>query len=181
MAEHLPIPKNARPVESTWGAPLEPVGNPLTAGIGPGSWNEQRADRPDMTVRNLPKIVPMRVAPEFSVAHEDPDPRGMTVKGMDGVVAGKVVDLWCDRSEPQLRYLEIELAGGGRRLLPVPFVRVPRPATHVQVHVLKGADFPGIPQTRQADLITLREEDQISAYFGAGSLYNSDLRYGPLM
>lgn len=186
------VPKNARPVDSSFGAPLEPIGNPLTAGIGPGSWAE-RADRPDVTVKGAARIVPMRVATDFFVAHEDPDPRGLNVIGMDDGVAGKVVDLWVDRSEPCLRYLEIELTGGGRRLVPLPFTRIPRQkgflpfistdtsAPHVKVHVLKATDFAGIPQTRSADLVTLLEEDKISAYFGAGSMYNSNLRFGPLV
>ncbi len=186
------VPRNARPVESSFGAPLEPIGNPLTAGIGPGAWAE-RADRPDLTYKGVARIVPMRVATDFHVAHQDPDPRGLDVKGMDGVVAGTVVDLWVDRSEPCLRFVEVELTSGGRRLLPVPFLRVPRPegflpfmsdskaASHVQIHVLKAADFAGIPQTKSPDSVTLLEEDKISAYFGAGSLWNSDLRFGPLM
>ena len=186
------VPKNARPVDSNFGAPLEPIGNPLTAGIGPGAWAE-RADRPDLTYKGIARIVPMRVATDFFVAHEDPDPRGLNVIGMDDAVGGKVVDLWVDRSEPCLRYLEIEVAGGGRRLVPLPFTRIPRQkgfmpfmstdgsAPHVKVHVLKSGDFAGIPQTRSPDLVTLLEEDKISAYFGAGSLYNSDLRFGPLV
>ena len=185
------VPKNARPVDSSFGAPLEPIGNPLTAGIGPGAW-ANRSDRPDLTIKGAARIVPMRVATDFFVAHEDPDPRGLAVHGMDDVVAGTVVDLWVDRSEPCLRYLELELTGGGRRLIPVPFMRIPRPKgwipfmsstearTHVQIHVLKAADFANIPQTKSPDLVTLLEEDKISAYFGAGSLYNSDMRYGPL-
>ena len=188
----LIVPKNARPVDSSFGAPLEPVGNPLSAGIGAGAWAE-RADRPDLTIKGIPRIVPMRVATDFFVAHEDPDPRGLEVKGMDDAVAGTVVDLWVDRSEPCLRYIEMELTGGGRRLLPVPFLRVPRPdtwipfmtkepsATHVQINVLKAADFAGIPTTKHPDLVTLLEEDKISAYFGAGSLWNSDMRFGPLV
>jgi photosynthetic reaction center H subunit len=191
MAENI-IPKNARPMDSNFGSPLEPIGNPLTAGIGPGAWAD-RADRPDLTYKGAARIVPMRVATDFFVAHQDPDPRGLDVKGMDGAVGGKVVELWVDRSEPGLRYLEVEVTGGGRRLMPVPFLRVPRPAgflpfmsdgkaaTHVQIDVLKAADFAGIPQTKNADTVTLLEEDKISAYFGAGSLYNSDLRFGPLM
>ncbi len=185
------VPKNARPVDSSFGAPLEPIGNPLTAGIGPGAWAD-RSDKPDLTINGVARIVPMRVATDFFVAHEDPDPRGLDVKGMDGAIGGKVVELWVDRSEPCLRYLEIEVTGGGTRLVPVPFMRIPRAkgwipfmsagpsASHVQVDVLKAGDFAGIPQTKTADLVTLLEEDKISAYFGAGSLYNSELRYGPL-
>jgi len=188
----LIIPKNAKPVDSGWGAPLEPIGNPLSAGIGPGAWAE-RADRPDLTIKGLDRIVPMRVALDFFVAHEDPDPRGLDVKGMDGVVGGKVVELWVDRSEPCLRYLEVEVSEGTRRLFPVPFMRMPRPsswipfmsagpsATHVQIDVLKAIDFAGIPALRNPDAVTLLEEDKIAAYFGAGSMYNSDLRFGPLI
>jgi photosynthetic reaction center H subunit len=188
----LIVPPNAKPVDSGWGAPLEPVGNPLAAGIGPGAWAE-RADRPDLTIKGAHRIVPMRVATDFAVAHEDPDPRGHDVKGMDGVVGGKVVELWVDRSEPCLRYLEVEVTGGGTRLFPVPFMRMPRPsswipfvsvgpsATHVQIDVLKAADFAGIPTLKTPDSVTLLEEDKISAYFGAGSMYNSDLRFGPLI
>ena len=188
----LIVPPNARPVDSSFGAPLEPIGNPLSAGIGPGSWAE-RSDRPDLTIKGHARIVPMRVATDFFVAHEDPDPRGFDVLGMDGAVGGKVVELWVDRSEPCLRYLEVEVLGGGTRLFPIPFVRIPRPKgwipimstmpdrTHVQIHVLKAADFPGIPQTKSPDNVTLLEEDKISAYFGAGSMYNSDLRFGPLV
>jgi photosynthetic reaction center H subunit len=188
----LEIPKNARPVDSNFGSPLEPIGNPLTAGVGPGAWAE-RSDKPDLTIKGLHRIVPMRVATDFFVAHEDPDPRGHDVKGMDGLVGGKVVELWVDRSEPCLRYLEVEVTGGGTRLFPVPFMRMPRPntwipfmtpgpsATHVQIDVLKAADFPGIPQIKSPDQVTLLEEDKISAYFGAGSLWNSDLRFGPLV
>ena len=186
------VPKNARPVDSSFGAPLEPIGNPLTAGIGPGAWAD-RADRPDLTYKGTARIVPMRVATDFFVAHEDPDPRGLNVIGMDDVVGGKVVELWVDRSEPCLRYLEIEVTGGDRRLVPLPFTRIPRQkgfmpfmstdtsAPHVKIHVLKAADFAGIPQTKSPDSVTLLEEDKISAYFGAGSLYNSDLRFGPLV
>lgn len=186
------IPKNARPVDSNFGSPLEPIGNPLSAGIGPGAWAD-RADKPDLTIKGIARIVPMRVATDFFVAHEDPDPRGLDVKGMDGVVGGTVVELWVDRSEPCLRYVEMEITGGGRRLVPVPFLRIPRAsgwfplmtpgpsASHVQLDVLKAGDFAGIPQTKSPDLVTLLEEDKISAYFGAGSLWNSDARFGPLV
>ena len=37
---------SAQPTHGWSGAPLEPVGNPLLAGVGPGAWT-QRADEPD--------------------------------------------------------------------------------------------------------------------------------------
>ena len=63
--------------------------------------------------------MPLRVATDFSVEHPDPDPRGMNVVGADGAVGGVVRDLWVDRSEALIRYLEVEVpaAGGARRVL----------------------------------------------------------------
>ena len=92
------------------GAPLRPVGEPMLAGVGAGGWAE-REDVPERTLEGEPLIVPLRVAEGFFVEPRDPDPRGMQVIGADGGVAGAIVDLWVDRAEPQVRYLEVELPG----------------------------------------------------------------------
>ncbi|MEM8665767.1 MAG: photosynthetic reaction center subunit H [Pseudomonadota bacterium] len=99
---------NAVPAAPFPGAPLVPVGNPLTAGVGAGSW-AIRADRPDLNAENEIKIVPMRLLPEHSVAEEDADPRGMEVIAADGLPVGTITDLWIDRSEALVRYVEIKL------------------------------------------------------------------------
>ena len=52
-----------------------------------------RPDVPDLTLEDTPRIVPLRVATEFSVASQDPDPRGMTVIGADGRPGGTVAEL----------------------------------------------------------------------------------------
>ena len=78
------------------GAPIEPVGDPMTAGVGPGSY-ALRADVPDVTFDGHTRIVPMRVDDHFSIEARDPDPRGMTVIGADREVAGVVADVWVDR------------------------------------------------------------------------------------
>ncbi len=92
------------------GAPLRPVGDPMLAGVGAGGWAE-REDVPERTIEGEPLIVPLRVAEGFYVEPRDPDPRGMAVVGADGGLAGTVVELWVDRAEPQIRYLEVELPG----------------------------------------------------------------------
>ena len=91
-------------------------------GVGPGAWAE-RADVPDLTPDGEPKIVPLRVAGAYGVAHQDPDPRGMPVLGADGAAGGTVTDLWVDKSEMMFRYLEVEVAGGRHVLLPMNFAR----------------------------------------------------------
>ncbi|MEM9461606.1 MAG: photosynthetic reaction center subunit H [Myxococcota bacterium] len=90
------------------GYPLDPVGEPLLAAVGPGSY-AQRSDHPELSHEDdKPSILPMRVASQFSVS-AGPDPRGWQVIGADGVVAGKVSDIWVDRADLLVRYLEVEL------------------------------------------------------------------------
>ena len=69
---------HATPAHGWNGAPIEPVGDPLLAGVGPGAW-AMRADRPDTDLHGGPKIVPLRVASDHGVASRDVDPRGLTV------------------------------------------------------------------------------------------------------
>ena len=69
---------------------------------------------PDLTHEGEPKIMPLSKLPDWSLEERDPDPRGKPVYGIDGEVGGTVVDVWMDRSEPQIRYLELEVAGAGK-------------------------------------------------------------------
>jgi photosynthetic reaction center H subunit len=126
--ESFSRPTNAVPTGTSPGAPLEPIGDPLLAGVGPGS-HVDRADEPARTIDGEAAIVPMRIAHDFSIDPHDSDPRGMQVVGADGRVAGTVADVWVDRAEPQVRYLEVETlaaAGGRRVLLPIYFAVVDR-------------------------------------------------------
>jgi photosynthetic reaction center H subunit len=74
----------------------------------------------------------------------DTDPRGLPVLGADGQAGGTVVDVWVDRSEVLFRYIEVEAAASGRRvLLPINFARVSRDKVKVRCH-------PGPPVRRRA-------------------------------
>ncbi len=161
------------------GTPLVPVGNPMLAGVGPGSY-AMRADVPDTTATDLPRIVPLRTLPEWGIMAKDTDPRGLPVIGTDGVVGGVVRDLWIDRAESLPRYLEVEVTGAGRTVtLPMGFSRVkPR---FVQVDSITGAQFADVPALRAAETITLLEEEKVMAYYGAGTLYATPGRAEPLL
>ena len=169
----------AAPVADHLGAPLEPTGNPMLAGVGPGSY-AQRADVPDRTLEGLTRIVPLRAAAGFDVAAGDVDPRGLPVLGADRQIGGTVVDVWVDRSEMIFRYLEVQSAGSARSvLLPINFARIE--ARRVQVKSILGGHFAQVPVTRVPDQVTLLEEEKIMGYYGAGTLYAEPSRAEPML
>lgn len=173
-------PLNAKPIHRLSGAPLEPTGNPLLAGVGPGSWAD-RHDEPDLDFHGEPRVIPLRNAPAFGVEGRDPDPRGMPVIDAAGEVAGTVVELWVDTSDMLFRYLEVALPGGQRTVMvPVPFTRISR-RSGVRVDALYAAQFADVPPRRHGDTLTTLEEEQIAAYFGAGLLYADAQRSEPLL
>jgi photosynthetic reaction center H subunit len=154
--------------------------NPMLSGLGPAAFAD-RANVPDVTVDGIPKVVPLRVAPTFFIEPRDPDPRGMHVVGADGATAGTVVELWVDRSEPQLRYLEVTLTGGGTVLVPANMVRVNARQGTVRVAAILAHQFVDVPRTARDDQVTLLEEDRIMAYFASGHLFRTPDRRGPLL
>lgn len=174
----------AKPAAPWPGAPLEPTGNPMLDGVGPGAYAE-RPDEPDRTVEGAARIVPMRVARDFWVEDRDPDPRGMDVIGADARVAGTVCDLWVDRSEPQIRYLEVTVPGAGTAarnvLLPITMARVDARRRQVKVASILAGQFAQVPPLRNPDQVTLLEEDRICAYYASGHLYAEPSRKESLL
>ncbi len=176
------------------GAPLSPVGDPMLAKVGPGAF-AQRARKPDMMTHGGPKLVPMRIATEFTVDGAASDPRGMSVVGADGLQAGVIVDIWVDRVECLIRYLEIELsaprpvalngvglgAAAGRALLPMTMAVVDKARRTVRVHSILAAHFSAVPALENPDQVTLDEEERVCAYYGGGLLYATPARAEPLL
>jgi len=117
------------------------------------------------------KIVPLSSAPEFAIAQGSRVLTGHQVRGADGEVGGTVRDVWIDKAEQLIRYVEIELPDGSSRLVPMTLCVVSWWGDVVKIHSLKAAQFAGVPQTAAPDRITLREEDRISAYWCGGKLY----------
>jgi photosynthetic reaction center H subunit len=176
-----PVPTAMEPAEPWPGAPMVPTGNPMLDGVGPGAY-AQRSDTPDLAFDGKPLLQPMRVATEFTVEARDPDPRGMEVVGADGEVAGIVHDVWVDRAEPQIRYLEVLVTSNQRHVLvPIGFARFERYRRRVIVRSIRAAHFAEVPGLAQPDQVTLREEDRISAYYGGGTLYAEPSRLGPFL
>ncbi|MBL8330330.1 MAG: PRC-barrel domain-containing protein [Rubrivivax sp.] len=172
----------AQPVYDSPASPLEPVGDPLQAGIGPGAWTP-RPDEPDMDHHGVPKIRPLSLCPGFGVSGRDPDPRGMGVFDVYGDRGGTVVDLWIDAGELMFRYLEVEALRADqtsvRVLLPMPFARITREG--VTVKALLAEQMSQVPVTRHTDRVTLNEEERICAFWGGGLLYAEAHRADPLV
>lgn len=155
------------------GSPYEPKGDPMTAGVGPGSI-ALREDVPDLTLHGDPKIAPMRALPGFTVAREDKNPIGWMVIGADGAIAGYVEDLWIDREESLIRYLEIrsgKKGGGPTVLLPMTFAEVKPGQQKVFVDSITARQMKDVPRTAASGRVTRLEEEKITAYYGAGTLY----------
>ena len=172
-------PVNTRRDGASFGNPYIATGDLMTSGVGAGAY-AMRADVPDMDLHNQPIIRPLRVLSGFDVSKHDTDPRGLPVLGTDNQVAGKVVDMWVDTCEMLFRFIEIEVKSTGKRvLLPVPFARIKKDS--VKAHSIYAAQFANVPTTKSADQVTMLEEEKISAYYGAGTLYADPLRAEPLL
>jgi photosynthetic reaction center H subunit len=185
----LPNHKNDRrdvalaPTAPWPGAPLGPTGNPMLDGVGPGSYAD-REDVPELNIDNVPCIVPMRLAEGTYLEARDPDPRGMKVMGADSETGGVVTEVWVDRAEALIRYLEVEVtttAGPKRVLLPLPFAKIDGRRGRVWVNAILGNQFADVPATKSPDQVTKLEEDRIVGYYGAGTLYATPARQEPLL
>jgi len=167
-----------------------------------------RSDEPDLLEDGSAVIVPMRVATDYSIAGGDADIRGVDVIGGDNEVAGTVKDIWVDRVDQLIRYVEIELPGNAAApsqppaeegeepaqgsgagapatvLAPMTFVDVrsggiAKPS--IKINAILSHQFADAPRTKHPDQITALEEDKISAYYGAGTLYAKPSRLEPMI
>jgi photosynthetic reaction center H subunit len=171
---------DAIPVAGWPGAPMHPAGDPMRSAAGPSA-SALRADNPDLTFGRENRVVPLRVAPGHFISADGPDPVTMPAVGADGVLGGIVTDLWIDRAEMVVRYLEVTLASGVSVLVPMPLARVDAGARKVVVRSVLGAQFSGAPILANPDQVTLLEEDRIAAYFAGGNLYAQPGRTEPLL
>ena len=160
----------------------------MRAGVGPGAF-AIRANQPDRMIHGEAKIVPLRAAPGYSIDAKDADPRSMSVVGIDGAQGGVVTDVWIDRAEYMIRYLELAVTpveGGAPAsvrtvLVPMTMAVVNGGRGTVKVNAVTGAQFAGAPAIENPDQITRYEEERVCAYYGAGYLYATPNRAEPAL
>nr|WP_310523200.1 photosynthetic reaction center subunit H [Polymorphobacter sp.] len=176
------VPRDAMPTNVLprihSGTALDVTGDLLSSGVGPAGY-AMRADRPDLDMFGRPRIIPMRLDDHITVEGRDVDPRGLPVTGLDGGVAGTVRDIWVDRSEHVIRYLDVALTDGGTATLPMAMAQVSRRQVHCDA--INAAQFAGSPALASPDQITLLEEEKVQAYFGAGYLWATPQRSEPFL
>ena len=135
-------------------------------------------------IDNIPCIVPLRLAEGTWIEPRDPDPRGMKVIGADNEIGGVATDVWVDRAEGLIRYIEVEVTtsvGAKRVLLPMPFALVNHKRGRVTVEAILGSQFADVPVTKSLDQVTKLEEDRICGYYGGGTLYATPSRQEPML
>lgn len=154
------------------GFPHAPTGDAMADGVGPASWVPRR-DEPELDGHGHAKIVPMSRAKGYHVA-AGRDPRGLPVQAGDLEVVGRISDLWVDAPEQLVRYLEIELNSGSRRLVPMAMVKIW--GDRVRINAITSDRFEGIPATKSLTEVTKLEEDKISGYVAGGWMYDADKR-----
>lgn len=170
-------PVRAEPLFRFPGGPLMPVGNKLTAAVGPGTY-AMRRDEPFRMTDETPQVQPLRVAAGWSVMAGETDPRGMPVLDIRFRPVGVVRDLWVDRGVKVLRYFEVELdqeEGVGRILLPIHHCVIDERKRRIRVLALHHGQFADVPRLKSSDQITAREEDQINGYYAGGRFHRSDI------
>ena len=165
-----PVDIAARRTDPYPGSGYVPTGDPLVDGIGPAGY-ANRAKRPDLDWEGHPRLARLSQSDAFFVAKEDRDPRGYLVAAADGKCPGKVVDLWIDKADRLIRYLEIELDSGRHVLAPVFMTTFNHQRGHAIIDAIRADQFERVPGLENPDVITLYEEERIQAYFGGGYLY----------
>ena len=154
------------------GFPHAPLGDPMKDGVGPASWAPRR-DIPELDGHGHNKIVPMASASAFAVS-AGRDPRGLPVQAGDLEVVGSISDMWIDAPEQLVRYLEITLNSGSKKLVPMPMVKIQ--SDRVRINSLSSDLFEGVPATKSQTEVTLLEEEKISAYYAGGTMYAASKR-----
>ncbi len=157
---------------SSEGFPHVPTGDAMDDGVGAASW-APRQDAPELDGHGHAKIVPL-AGLKGMVVSAGRDPRGLPVQAGDLEVVGRISDMWIDAPEQLVRYLEVELNDGGKRLVPMTMAKIW--PDRVRVNAITSGRFAGIPQTKSMTTVTKLEEDKISGYVAGGWLHDGGTR-----
>ena len=186
----VPNPRSDRqnvavaPVAAWPGAPLVPTGNPMKDGVGPASYakredvpehthrgrSDHRADAGRCPISRSTRTIPTRAACRWSARTAG--------------LAGTVKDVWVDRAETLIRYLEVEVAAGARRQRAAADDHGPcQPPAGAPSTWSRSwpSSSPTCPKIASPNQVTKLEEDRIVGYYAGGTLYATPARQEPLL
>jgi photosynthetic reaction center H subunit len=94
-----------------------------------------------------------------------------------------VSDVWVDRAEYMIRYLEIEVSGAAAKhvLVPMTMAVINKSRRTVRIDAVLGSQISQAPVLANPDQVTMDEEERICAYYGAGFLYATKARSEPFL
>ncbi|TVP73354.1 MAG: photosynthetic reaction center subunit H [Rhodobacteraceae bacterium] len=164
------------PTSGGTGFPFAPTGDAMKDGVGPASWSARR-DEAELDGHGHAKIQPMSKVDGFIFA-AGRDPRGLPVVGNDLKSAGTISDMWVDVPEQLVRYLEITLTDGSKRLAPMTMARIK--SDMVYINSIDSASFPDVPVIASGAQVTKLEEEKVSAFYAGGYLYRQENRVTPM-
>ncbi len=179
------------------GDPIIPTEDCMTHGIGAAAWVE-RENAPDQMLDGSPRLKPMSaLSDDFYVPEGTVDPRGLPVHTREGTAVGSISDIWVDCMERIPRYYTVTLNSGGTVLLPIMLSTIRKStkaptegslmhrltvrARYIDVASVYAHQIDGVPRLSNPMSVTLREEDQIQAYYGGGQLHASPDLAEPLV
>lgn len=119
-------------------------------------------------------IVPLSELKDFQVKDGDVDPRGWAVIAADGRTIGTVRDMLADREAMRVRYLEVELAGSGRRtILPIGTAELDDETDRVLFHELTPEQLDELPPYDYQSF-TREYEESVVTRFGPGGGWKAE-------
>ncbi|WMS41908.1 hypothetical protein RDV64_17830 [Acuticoccus sp. MNP-M23] len=165
--EEVPEPLHDVTGRPAYGLPLESP-RPLSAGIGAAAFQAQKPDLPDLTNEGEPKLLSLNSHPDHYIPRGGADPRGWVLADKEGLPVGRIVDIWFNQAEYDVRYFSYSIDGVvGLWLAPTYFCALDRARGTARVTTLP-LEALRHPPVRAGEVVTFRDEDRVNGFFAGG-------------
>jgi uncharacterized protein (TIGR02271 family) len=130
-----------------------------------------------MASEPMDRVVPLNQLPGYKVADGEPDIRGWDVVASDGRRLGKVDDLLVDTQANKVRYVDVDVEGGGRNItVPIGYARLEQDRHQVLVDRLGAEELQGLP-SRERGRMTADHEEQVGRAWNLNASEATSDRY----